>query len=276
MTSLGKRKYALGEYGQLHFRDTGNEGDVPLILLHQAPMSLRQYDKVFPELVARSIRAIAVDLPGYGNSDPPDFVPTIADYASAAISVMGALGLVKASVLGHHTGSLVATETALRFPERVAKLILNGPLPLTDEKRQQGLAYVEEHEKGFTAKPDGSHLADAFRNRLAFANAATDWSLASRYIGEQLTSSGPFWYAHHAAFQYDHGPALKRLTQPTMILTNTGDEIYQLAKEAHALRPDFLWREISGGGVDIVDEKPEEWADCVADFVLGQDQSQQA
>ena len=53
-----------------------------------------------------------------------------------------------------------------------------------------------------------------------------------------------------------------------MILTNTGDEIYELAKAAHAIRPEFAWRQIEGGGVDIVDEKPEAWADCVAEFVL--------
>lgn len=231
-------------------------------------MSIRQFDKVFPLLVKRGIRAIAIDLPGYGQSDPPAFPPTIGDYASAPISVMDALDIPAAAILGHHTGSLVATEVGLRYPERVEKLILNGPLPLSDERRAQGLAYVEEHEKGFRAVPDGSHLAAAFRNRLSFANEDTDWERASRYIGEQLTSSGPFWYAHAAAFEYDHGPALRQIGQPTMILTNTGDEIYQLAREAHEMRPDFAFQEIQGGGVDIVDEKPEEWVECVANFML--------
>lgn len=265
---LGKRHYAEGAHGQLHFRDADEGAGAPLLLIHQAPMSYRQFDKVFPLLVERGLRPIAMDIPGFGQSDPPDYVPGIEDYASSPVSILDQLGLEQAAILGHHTGSLVATEAALQFPDRFSKLILGGPLPMTDEQRQQGLAYVEEHEKGFTTKPDGSHLAQAFQNRLSFANPDTDWSLASRYIGEQLTSLGPFWYGHNAAFLYDHGQALMRVKQPTLILTNTGDEIYELAKVTHAMRPDFAWREIAGGGVDIVDEKPEEWADHVSEFVL--------
>ncbi|WP_394728749.1 alpha/beta fold hydrolase [Altererythrobacter sp. GH1-8] len=263
---LGRRSYADGDHGQIHFRAA--DRGIPLVLIHQAPMSYRQFDTVFALLVDRGLRPIAIDMPGFGNSDPPAFEPAIGDYASAPVSVLDALGLESAAVLGHHTGSQVAAETALRFPDRVDKLILNGPLPLSREQREKGLAYVEEREKGFAARPDGSHLAEAFQNRLSYANADTDWSLASRYVGEQLTSLGPFWYGHNAAFRYDHAAALERISQPTMILTNTGDEIYELAKAAHAIRPDFAWREIKDGGVDIVDEKPEDWADCVAEFVL--------
>lgn len=262
---MGRKGYAMGVHGQVHYREAG-EG-VPLVLVHQAPMSLRQFDMVLPLLAARGIRAIAIDMPGFGQSDPPAFVPGIADYASAPLAVMDALGLGTASLLGHHTGSLVVTETALQQGERVARLVLNGPLPQTDAERAQGLAYVEAKEKGFVHLADGSHLAEAFRNRMAFANDLTDWALASRYIGEMLTASGPFWYGHHAAFTYDHGAAMARLVHPTLILTNSGDVIYDKALAAQALRPDFALVVLEGGGVDIVDERPVEWAEAVARFV---------
>jgi pimeloyl-ACP methyl ester carboxylesterase len=263
----GHKGYAMGVHGQVHYRDSG-EG-VPLVLLHQAPMSHRQYDTVFPLLAARGLRAIAIDLPGYGQSDPPCFVPEIGDYASAPLAVMDALGISRASMLGHHTGSLVVTETALRHPERLERLILNGPLPLSDAARRKGLDYVETHEKGFAPVADGSHLATAFRGRMAYANADTDWALASRYIGEMLTASGPFWYGHHAAFQYDHAQSLARIAHPTLILTNSGDEIHALAHAAHALRPDMELAVLDGGGIDIMDEQPGPWADEVARFLLG-------
>jgi hypothetical protein len=57
-----------------------------------------------------------------------------------------------------------------------------------------------------------------------------------------------------------------------MILTNTGDEIYHLAQRAKDLRPDFGYVELKGGGVDIVDERPEAWADAVAAYVTSQPQ----
>jgi hypothetical protein len=56
-----------------------------------------------------------------------------------------------------------------------------------------------------------------------------------------------------------------------MILTNTGDVIYEEARAAARLRPDFAYTELEGGGVDIVDQQPEAWADAVARFLLETD-----
>lgn len=259
------RGYANGPYGQVHFQDTG-EG-TPLLLCHQAPMSLRQFDSVYDLLAEKGIRAIGFDLPGFGGSDAPDFVPTIEDYARVVPAVLDHLKIDSAFVLGHHTGAQVATEVALQFPDRVRGVILNGPLPMTADERKAGLAYVEEHEKGYTPRADGTHLLDLFRNRMVYGHAETDWRLATRYIAEQLIGRGPFWYGHHAAFQYDQAKTIPLITHPTLVLTNTGDAIYKNAQDTMTLRPDFAYAEIEGGTIDIVDEKPEEWVEAVVRFV---------
>lgn len=62
------------------------------------------------------MRAIGVDMPGFGGSDPTPDTPTIADYAQVVPAVLDALGLEKAAILGHHTGALAATEAAVLFP----------------------------------------------------------------------------------------------------------------------------------------------------------------
>lgn len=260
-----RRGYATGPYGQVHFLDTG--AGIPLVLCHQAPMSLRQFDSVYELLADSGIRAIGVDMPGFGASDPTDFVPGIEDYARVVPSVLDHLNISAAFILGHHTGALVATEVSLQFPKRVIGVILNGPLPLTAEERAGGLAYVEEFEKGFQHKADGSHLLTMFNNRMVYASDQTDWQLATRYIAEQLIGLGPFWYGHHAAFQYDHAKTLPLMTHPTLVLTNTGDAIYKNAKDTMEMRPDFDFAELDGGTIDIVDEKPKEWVAEVAKFV---------
>ena len=84
---------------------------------------------------------------------------------------------------------------------------------------------------------------------------------------ERFQGYAPFWTGHHAAFIYDHNAGLMNLMVPTMILTNTGDQIYESAKLAAQIRPDFAYVELQGGGIDIVDQMPEEWADAVADFL---------
>ena len=71
-----RRGYTDGPFGQIHYQDTGGDGE-PLILCHQAPITSRQYDRVYPLLAAAGIRAIGIDTPGFGLSDEPDHVPSV-------------------------------------------------------------------------------------------------------------------------------------------------------------------------------------------------------
>jgi pimeloyl-ACP methyl ester carboxylesterase len=233
-------------------------------------MSARQFERVFDGLAARGIRAIGIDTPGFGMSDAPRHVPTIADFAQAVPAVLDALGLRRAHIAGHHTGALIATAAAVAYPGRIASLIMNGPLPATAEERRQFMTWVDEFERPFTGKPDGSHLVEWWKRRSSFAKPESDWNLMTRYVCEPLIGLGPFWHGHHAAFLYDHAAAIAEVRCPALILTNTGDQIYAHAQRARALRPDFAYAEIDGGGIDIVDEKPEAWVAAVAAFVLGQ------
>ena len=218
-------------------------------------------------LQRRGIRAIGVDTPGFGESDPTPFVPTVEDWAAAIPAVLDHLGIAQADVLGHHTGSMVATEVALQFPGRVRKLILNGPLPMDEERRLEFLEGNEEREINFVYESDGSHLQASFAGRKRMYGDGADPRTITRYTVEKFQGYAPFWTGHHAAFIYDHGSAIKNIQQPTMILTNTGDQIYENAKLTRTMRPDFAYIEFEGGGIDIVDQMPEQWADAVANFL---------
>jgi pimeloyl-ACP methyl ester carboxylesterase len=75
---------------------------------------------------------LAVDLPAHGRSPGParHTIAGLADWVGAFIE---AAGLAKAAVVGHSMGSLVALETAIRFPGRVSRLALVGastPMPV--------------------------------------------------------------------------------------------------------------------------------------------------
>ena len=260
-----RRGYADGPYGQVHFRDTGSGR--PLVLCHQAPQTSRQFTNIYEPLHRRGIRAIGVDTPGFGESDPTPFVPTVEDWAAAIPAVLDHLGLEQVDVLGHHTGGMVATEVALQFEQRVRKLIINGPLPMSEEVRRRFLQGNEEREIGFVYKPDGSHLQQSFASRNRMYGEGADPKTITRYTIEKFQGYAPFWTGHHAAFIYDHGAAIEKIKHPTMILTNTGDQIYENAKLAREMRPDFSYAELRGGGVDIVDQMPEQWADAVAAFI---------
>ncbi len=263
------RGYANGPYGQIHYQDGGNKG-IPLVLIHQAPMSSRQFESVFKPFLDLGVRPIAVDCPGFGMSDVTTFVPKVEDWAKIVPAVLDHLGLKTANVLGHHTGALVATEVEQQFRDRVEKLVLAGPFPMTETERQKFLDGNQRSEIDFVYKPDGSHMVAAFMSRFRMYSASgtdPDPKLMTRYTVERFTGYGPFWYGHHAAFIYNHNVSIPKIKKPTLIITNTGDQIYQNAQETMKMRPDFSYAELKGGGVDIIDQQPEAWAAAVTKFL---------
>ncbi len=149
------RGYVNGPYGQVHYQDGANKG-LPLILIHQAPMSSRQFESVFKPFMDRGIRPIAIDCPGFGMSDVTSFVPKVEDWAKAVPPVLDHLGLKKVDVLGHHTGGMVATEVEQQFPDRVRKLVIGGPFPMTEAEREKFLDGAQRSEIDFVYKSDGS------------------------------------------------------------------------------------------------------------------------
>jgi pimeloyl-ACP methyl ester carboxylesterase len=265
------RGYANGPYGQIHYQDAANNG-IPLVLIHQAPMSSRQFESVFKPFIDLGIRPIAIDCPGFGMSDVTTFVPKVEDWAKIVPPVLDQLGLNTTNVLGHHTGALVATEVEQQYPARVDKLILAGPFPMTEAERQRFLDGNQRSEIDFVYKADGSHMVAAFMSRFKmYASSGTDPDpkLMTRYTVERFTGYGPFWYGHHAAFIYNHNASIPKIKKPTLIITNTGDQIYQNAQDTMKMRPDFAYAELKGGGVDIIDQQPEAWAAAVAKFLKG-------
>lgn len=261
-----KRGYANGPFGLVHYQDTGGDG-LPLVLLHQSPQSYRQFDSVLPELSKRGIRAIAIDTPGFGISDPPPFVPKAEDYARAVPPVLDLLHLGKSHVFGHHTGSAIASEVALQFPDRVLYLIMHGVHPMEEEERRARMATDKANDQDFTYEPDGSHLMKAFKIRWQLYGPGADPKLTTRVVAEKFIAYGPFWYGHHASDIYDFNAALPRIKHKALILTNTGDVYHRHSQLARRIRPDFAYTELQGGTIDIIDQQPAAWSEAVAAFL---------
>lgn len=262
-----RRGYVDGPYGQIHFHDAMHGR--PLVLLHQAVMTGNQFDNVFAPLVARGLRPIAIDLPGFGLSDAMPFEPTIADYAAVVPVVLDALGIEQAVIAGHHTGALVTNEVAIQFPERVLGNVLCGPLFIDDEQRAALIADIVGRERAFKALPHAAHMNQLAEARERYAQGTISPERISDYVVQAMLAvqRGAYWCGHNAGLHYRQDEPIMKITQPTMLLTNSGDMLHASALEAARRRPDFAYGELAGGGIDIVDQQPLEWASAVADFV---------
>lgn len=258
-----RRAYVDGPTGQIHFQMLG-EG-IPLVLSHQSPSSSNMFRKAYPLFAAAGIQAIGIDTPGFGSSAVPDPRPSVRDYASAFAPVLDHLGLKKAHFLGHHTGAANVTEFAHLHPDRVESLVLNGPPVFSAEER----ASRTGGPGPMKIEADGSHLKKRWDARVAATVGWTDVEAMHNNVLQTLWSGETFWYGHKAAYEYDITEAFMGLKIPTLILTNTGDDIYHLSCRARDMRPDMAFVELVGGTHDIVDEQPEAWVKAVAGFIKG-------
>ncbi len=261
---LMTRAYVPGPFGQVHYQHAP-KGE-PLVIIHQTASSSRQFARVYPLFVARGFRPIGIDLPGFGGSDPTPSPPSVADWVRVIPPVLDALKIEKADILGHHTGSTVATEFSLRHPARVRKLVIHGAYIMTPEERADRLAQIDKSGAS-NVKPDGSHLSAAYVSRSKLYGGTDDPEAVMRYVTDGLRVTGPRWYGIYAVYTYDQAAALARVRHPTLLLANDGDQIFKSTKLARDLRPDFQYVELKGGTVDIQDQKPAEWVETITRFL---------
>ena len=108
---------------QLHYVEQGQ--GKPLILLHGNGESCDYFEHQIPYF-SSDYHVIAVDTRGHGKSPRGEKPFTIRQFAEDLHDFMDEKGIEKAILLGFSDGGNIAMELALRHPERVEKLILNG------------------------------------------------------------------------------------------------------------------------------------------------------
>jgi pimeloyl-ACP methyl ester carboxylesterase len=80
------------------------------------------------EALADEHRVVAMDLPGFGDSDKPFGARYHAPYfAASVVALLDALGEDRAHLVGNSLGGRVALEVGMRYPERVDRLGLLAP-----------------------------------------------------------------------------------------------------------------------------------------------------
>jgi non-heme chloroperoxidase len=108
---------------RLHYAEQGDIAAHPLILLHGYTDLWVSFSAVLPALAA-TYHAYALDQRGHGDSDRPASGYTMPDFAADVVAFMAAMGLTRATLVGHSMGSFVAQQVALAAPECVARLVL--------------------------------------------------------------------------------------------------------------------------------------------------------
>ena len=96
-----------------------------LVLIHGIAGSSATWEAVLPAL-ARRYTVVAPDLLGHGESDKPRHDYSLGAYANMVRDVMIALGIDRATIVGHSFGGGVAMQFAYQHPSRCERLVLES------------------------------------------------------------------------------------------------------------------------------------------------------
>lgn len=211
-----RRAYADTPLGQFHYADSGTGRTI--LMLHQAPRSLDEFAEVQDEL-SRDFRTIAMDMRGFGQSAPLPAPQTIEAIAEGVPALLDSIGVDSVVLLGHHTGAVVAQETAAAYPERVEALVLSGMPWIGPERRarEDGVG-VDDAE---TAE-DGSHLVDLWQQRLPYYPDGRP-DLLDRFIRDALAPGVDPAEGHRACERYEMEERIGLVRCPVLVLKPSKD-----------------------------------------------------
>ena len=112
---------AIGDL-DVHYLDWNGDGE-PLLALHGLASSGHWYRRVAPFLSGR-YRVIAPDQRGHGATTQASAGYDWQTLAEDAVRLMDHFGISRAPVLGHSWGGHVASNLAMRFPDRVTRVVM--------------------------------------------------------------------------------------------------------------------------------------------------------
>ena len=108
---------------QLHYIEQGS--GQPMILLHGNGENGEYFEHQIPYF-SSNYRVIAIDTRGHGQSSRGEKPFTIVQFAEDLHDFMDEKGIDKAILLGFSDGGNIALTFALKYPERVDKMIVDG------------------------------------------------------------------------------------------------------------------------------------------------------
>ncbi|MFV8784226.1 alpha/beta fold hydrolase [Microbulbifer sp. SA54] len=258
-----RRGYLDHAAGQLHYHYCGRAASPLLLLLHQTPSSSAMYLRLMP-LLSQQFFVVAVDTPGFGNSDRLPGAVSIAAFADAIYQSVSAHFDRPALVFGHHTGAAIAVQLAFDHPEFVRALALSGPTLLTDAQKQA----LPSAAGTVPVDPEGAHWQVMWQ-RLRAKDPEAELALSQRETLLAFACGEYYQASYRAVVEQDVATQLAAIDCPALVFAGGRD----LLRSAVAPTVRLLQRGMAAAlpeeaGTYVCERQPAAVADLLRRFFL--------
>lgn len=239
--------------GLVHYRTASPltpVSSLALYMAHAGPLSSRSLVDLIGTLGERW-RVLAPDMLGNGDSDPPLLDRTdMGFYVDCVVETLDRLGIEQVDFYGQHTGAHIGCELAIRHPERVRSLIMDGVGLFPETLMQQMKTHYAQPRA-----PDefGGHLAwawhwvrDLFLHFPHFLRDPEHRLHKSTVPGAEvlhlmaldlLKALPTYHLAYQAVFDHPVAERLPLLRLPTLVMSVDSDPLATYLDAAAALVP---------------------------------------
>jgi pimeloyl-ACP methyl ester carboxylesterase len=236
-------------------------GDLPIVVLHGWGAHIESVAPILAALDGAS-EVIALDLPGFGESEPPPEAWGSAEYARFVSEFLDHLGVPRSHFVGHSHGGRVAIVLAAEEPGRVERLLLVDSAGI---RPKRGLRY---HRRVAVAKlgraaarvggAPGRHLQERMRARVASRD----------YLEASESMRGTF----RTVIAEDLSDLLPRIAASTLLVWGERDDDTPLwmGRRMEELIPDAGLVVLDGAGHYSYADAPGQFAAVARRFLLEQ------
>jgi pimeloyl-ACP methyl ester carboxylesterase len=251
-----------------------------LLLLHGwIGTSSWMFQHVLPEL-GRRYHTLAPDLPGFGRSQTLEEAPSIDGYREFVRQFADELGIDRFHLVGVSVGGTVALNFAHRYPERVLKLVVQGPVYRgTDLPQRFRLTYdlLGRIPVITDLIPKTPIKWWFFVRRLDMGRDTRHLSAADkRQLGRDIlrVPNETLLDVGRELLHIDMTEMARRIVVPTLVLDGSDARMVpaSASKELSRLVPGAQWRVIRNAGHNVAIEKPRQFLAAVLGF-LGEGQT---
>ena len=208
----------------------------PVVFIHGLSGCWQNWLENIPHM-ARRHRVLALDLPGFGESELPQEEISIPGYGRFVDAFLGEIGVERAALIGNSMGGFIAAETSIAHASRVEKLVLvsaaglvrvgNRELMLLDRAVRLGHPLVA----AFLARRAYLVRRPRLRKQMLFGVVHYPGRIAPELAYEVASGAGKpgFMDALQAIVKYDFRDRLPEIEDPTLIVWGRNDRIVPVA-----------------------------------------------
>jgi pimeloyl-ACP methyl ester carboxylesterase len=259
---------------RVRYVDMGSGDGHPIVLVHGLAGNWQNWLENIPRLAAER-RVVALDLPGFGASEPYDDEITISNYGRTVDALCDELGLGEVVLVGNSMGGFVGAEVAIQFPERVERLVLVSAVGITinDLRREPVMVWGRIAMMAGTRGAAERRLA-VLRPRLRhliFSMIVRHPSrISAEILWEMSLGAGrpAFKGALEAMLDYDFRDRLEDIRVPTLIVWGKNDMLVPVedAAEYERLIPNARRVVMDETGHVPMVERPRTFNDLLLEF----------